>query len=144
MLPNRSPGLAPDERRPAPGAAQRLRLAALRSIAATASSTAAADVLRIVASDVAEHAAACLGDSFPPAIHNAASEVGCLLATQTLGQLMSCGCTEDMQMCKRTLLHCQLCVDRWPPPSSGMEHAWTRNTMRHLTAGPAGAGGGRL
>jgi hypothetical protein len=121
MLPNRSPGLAPDERRPAPGAAQRLRLAALRSIVATASAAVAADVLQIVAGDVAEHAAACLGDSFPPAIHGAASEVRGLPArTDTWAADFVCGCRRQ-KACQGTLLPSSSRL-MLAPPSAGDVH----------------------
>lgn len=131
MLPERSPGLAPDERRPAPGAAQRLRLAALRSIAATALAAAAADVLQIVASDVAEHTAACLSDGYPPAIHGAASEVGGLHACTSHEHLiLCCKCvicsTHASGPCYSVAVFQRLDL---PPPSGGIE--CTRSRMRN-------------
>lgn len=135
----RSPTLAPDERAAAPGATQRLRLAALRSVADTAAAPAAADVLQVVAFEVAETAAACLADSHPPAVRGAASEV---CGSLTMHEGVYCATTQR-------LWHAAIISQQ---PGLLSHFSRTRSTavgdlathVHTAVVGPAGAGTGGL
>jgi len=81
-IPPPRPGVGPDERTEAPAAAARARLAALRSLTATAECTSSRGVLQVVAAEVADAVVegALAADGHPPAVHAAARQTLAALA----------------------------------------------------------------